>query len=69
MPSKVTLDELYKLCEHLLCSSVELNYISYIWTQNRLFDLVSDAESLDIKILTGFPGSPILEILIKIVIA
>jgi len=32
---------------------------------NRLFDSVSDAESHDIKILTGFPGNPILEILIK----
>ena len=32
---------------------------------NRLFDSVSDAESRDIKILTGFPGNPILEILIK----
>ena len=32
---------------------------------NRLFDSVSDAESHDIKILIGFPGNPILEILIK----
>ena len=32
---------------------------------NRLFDSVSDAESHDIKILTGFPGNPILEILMK----
>ena len=32
---------------------------------NRLFDSVSDAESHDIKILTEFPGNPILEILIK----
>ena len=32
---------------------------------NRLFDSVSDAESHDIKILTRFPGSPILEILMK----
>ena len=32
---------------------------------NRLFDSVSDAESDDIKILTGFPGNPILEILMK----
>ena len=32
---------------------------------NTLFNSVSDAESNDIKILTGFPGSPILEILIK----
>ena len=32
---------------------------------NRLFDSVSDAESHDIKILTRFPGNPILEILIK----
>ena len=32
---------------------------------NRLFDSVSDAESHDIKILTRFPGKPILEILIK----
>ena len=36
---------------------------------NRLFDSVSDAESHDIKLLAGFPGNPILEILIKIVIA
>ena len=33
---------------------------------NRLFDSVSDVESHDIKILTGFPGNPILEILVKI---
>ena len=32
---------------------------------NRLFDSVSDAECHDIKILTRFPGKPILEILIK----
>ena len=32
---------------------------------NRLFDSVADAGSYDIKILTGFPGNPILEILIK----
>ena len=32
---------------------------------NRLFDSVSDVEFHDIKILTGFPGNPILEILIK----
>ena len=32
---------------------------------NRLFDSVSDAESHDIKILTGYPGNLILEILIK----
>ena len=32
---------------------------------NRLFDSVSDAESHDIKILTGFPGNLIIEILIK----
>ena len=32
---------------------------------NTLFDSVSDAESHDIKILTGLPGNPILEILIK----
>ena len=32
---------------------------------NRLFDSVSDAESHDIKILAGFPGNLILEILIK----
>ena len=32
---------------------------------NMLFDSVSDAESHDIKILTEFPGNPILEILIK----
>ena len=36
---------------------------------NRLFDSVSDGESHDIKLLAGFPGNPILEILIKIVIA
>ena len=36
---------------------------------NRLFDSVSDAESHDIKILTGFPGNPILEISLKIEIA
>ena len=30
-----------------------------------LSDRVSDAESHDIKILTGFPGSPILEILMR----
>ena len=34
-------------------------------SSNRLFDSVSDAESHDIKILTGFPGNPILEILMK----
>ena len=32
---------------------------------NRLFDSVTDAGFYDIKILTGFPGNPILEILIK----
>jgi len=32
---------------------------------NSLFDSVSDTESHDIKILTGFPGNPILEILLK----
>ena len=32
---------------------------------NRLFDSVSDTESHDTKILTGFPRNPILEILIK----
>ena len=32
---------------------------------NRLLDSVSDAESHEIKISTGFPGNPILEILIK----
>ena len=36
---------------------------------NRLFDSINDAESHDIKFLTGFPGNPILEILIKILIA
>ena len=34
-------------------------------SSNRLFDSVSDAESHDIKILSGFPGIMILEILIK----
>ena len=32
---------------------------------NSLFDSVSDTESHDIKILTGFPGNPILEICLK----
>ena len=32
---------------------------------NMSFDSVSDAESHDIKILTGFPGNLILEILMK----
>lgn len=32
---------------------------------NRLFDSVSDAESHDMKILTGFLRNPIQEILIK----
>ena len=32
---------------------------------NMSFDSVSDAESHDIKILTGFPGNLILEVLIK----
>ena len=34
-------------------------------SSNRLFDSIGDAESHDIKILTGFPGNLILEILIK----
>ena len=33
---------------------------------NRVPDLVNDSESNDIKILTGFLGSSILEIMIKI---
>ena len=36
---------------------------------NTVTDSVSDAESCDIKILTWFPGNPILEILIKNIIA
>ena len=32
---------------------------------NMLFDSVRNAESHDIKILTAFPGKPIIEILIK----
>ena len=32
---------------------------------NRVSDSVNDAESGDIKILTGFPGNPTLEILYR----
>ena len=32
---------------------------------NRVSDSVNDGDSNDIKILTGFPGNPIVEISIK----
>ena len=48
-------------------NSEKLNFfpVDIFHGPNRLFDSVSDTESHDIKILTGFPGNPILKILIK----
>ena len=52
---------------HVQAEFREANFFAVMifCSPNRFSDSVRDAESHDIKILTEFPGNPILEILIK----
>ena len=54
---------------HCRLNSDKISSVVNFRDPNKLFELVRDFDSRDIKILAGFLGDPIIEILIKIVIA